>query len=99
MKPIARLACAIALVVLTTQVTAQTRPDFSGKWSSEPAAQDSAARGGRAGGRGARPGDMGSGWGSNITITQDAKQLVVEYVFFARGDLQPPLRFTYALDG
>ena len=42
---------------------------------------------------------MGSGWGSTITITQDAKQLTVEYVFFGRGDLQPPLRFVYALDG
>jgi hypothetical protein len=42
---------------------------------------------------------MGSGWGSNITVTQDATTLTVEYVFFARGDLQPPLRFIYPLDG
>ena len=42
---------------------------------------------------------MGSGWSSNITITQDASRLSVEYVFFARGDMQPPLKFIYALDG
>jgi hypothetical protein len=42
---------------------------------------------------------MGSGWGSPITIAQDAGKLTVEYVFFARGDMQPPLKFTYALDG
>lgn len=43
--------------------------------------------------------DMGSGWGPAITVTQDASRLTVEYVFFGRGDLQPPLRFVYALDG
>jgi len=42
---------------------------------------------------------MGSGWGDPIMITQDATTLAVEYVFFARGDLQPPLRYVYALDG
>jgi hypothetical protein len=42
---------------------------------------------------------MGSGWGSNISVTQDANRLTVEYAFFTRGDLQPPLKFVYALDG
>jgi hypothetical protein len=42
---------------------------------------------------------MGSGWGSTITITQGAGRLSVEYTFFGRGDMQPPLKFTYALDG
>src|SRR5262245_61110145 len=43
--------------------------------------------------------DMGSGWGSTITVTQDAARLTVEYAFFGRGDMQPPLKFVYALDG
>jgi hypothetical protein len=98
MKRSACFASAIALVVLST-AHAQTPPDFSGRWTSEPPAADSAARGGRAGGRGAPAGTMGSGWGTNITITQDAKQLTVEYAFFVRGDMQKPLRFVYALDG
>jgi hypothetical protein len=42
---------------------------------------------------------MGSGWGSPLTITQDADRLVVGYEFFRPGDLQKPLSFTYALDG
>jgi len=42
---------------------------------------------------------MGSGWGSPIAITQDATQLSVEYAVFSRYDLQPPLTFTYPLDG
>ena len=34
-----------------------------------------------------------------MTIAQDATQLVVEQALFSRYDLQPPLRFVYALDG
>ena len=36
---------------------------------------------------------------STITIGQTSSELTVEYAFFTRGDLQPPLRFTFALDG
>jgi hypothetical protein len=56
-------------------------------------------RGGRGGGRGARAADLGSGWGSTITITQAGSRLTVDYAYFGRGDMQPPLRFHYALDG
>jgi hypothetical protein len=42
---------------------------------------------------------MGSGWGSPITITQDAGQFVVEYTPYTSYDLQPPVRLVYALDG
>jgi hypothetical protein len=70
-------------------------PDFSGRWTSGP--EPTATAPGAGGQRGA--GDMGSGWGSNITITQTADRLTVEYAFFARGDMQPPLKFIYALDG
>jgi hypothetical protein len=90
-------------VLLATVVAAQTRPDFSGRWTTDPDPAETAqagARGGgqRGGGRGGR-GDMGSGWGSTITIAQDAARVTVEYAFFSRGDMQPPLKFTYALDG
>jgi hypothetical protein len=46
-------------------------------------------------------GDMGAGWGwgSPVTIAQRPDSLVIEYVFFAPYDLQPPLRLAYALDG
>lgn len=37
---------------------------------------------------------MGSGWGSTITLAQTARVLTVEYAFFTRGDMQPPVKFT-----
>lgn len=83
MKPLRRLARCLGVVLLSVAASAQARPDFSGRWATEPAGR----------------GDMGSGWGTQIEITQNASKLVVEYVFFGRGDMQPPLRFEYALDG
>jgi hypothetical protein len=106
MRRTARFATVLALGCLVVVLPAQSRPDFSGRWTSAPEpAADAPQRGGARGtgrggrGRGARVGDMGAGWGETITITQDTARLTVEYAFFSRGDLQPPLRFTYALDG
>jgi hypothetical protein len=110
------LIMAAACACLTVTQAQPSRPDFSGRWTTDPdpaaveqqAGQPGAARGaagqrgrgaGRGGGRGGARGDMGSGWGPTIAIAQDASRLTVEYAFFARGDMQPPLRFTYALDG
>ena len=42
---------------------------------------------------------MGSGWGRTITITQDERTIAVEWPVFSTYDMQPPLRFVYALDG
>ena len=84
----------ITVILFAVSVMAQQKPDFSGRWTSEPEAAAPSS-----GGRGTSVGNMGSGWGSNITIAQDATRLTVEYAFFARGDLQPPLKFVYALDG
>jgi hypothetical protein len=102
-----RNALTVAIAVTACMVSgasAQTRPDFSGRWTSDVEPGPAPARGANpASGRGAdaRAGvaDMGSGWGSTITVTHDASRLRVEYTFFARGDMQPPLRFDYALDG
>jgi len=89
---IAMLARAVAPAV------AQQRPDFSGAWTQV----DSAATGpsvASSGDAAFRRGDMGSGWGSPLTITQDGGRLTVQYVFFIAYDLQPPLRYVFALDG
>jgi hypothetical protein len=95
---IARIVTTTAFsVCIVTSVHGQDRPDFSGRWAIAQPAPPQGAGGGR-GGRGPT-GDMGSGWGNPITITQDATRLTVEYAFFGRGDMQPPLRFVYALDG
>ena len=83
-----------ALVLLATTATAQTRPDFSGRWTVAPEPSAAAGRGGSQ-----VSGTMGSGWGGEITITQDAATLTVERAQFSQYDIQPPMRFTYALDG
>ena len=80
-------------------LAAQAPVDLSGRWTLDtPAVATTPAVPGRPAST-AAPGDMGSGWGSPITIAQDAKQLTVEYQVFSRYDLQPPLKFTYPLDG
>jgi formylglycine-generating enzyme required for sulfatase activity len=67
----------------TRLAAAPTRPSFAGEWQRETNNYT----------------DEGSGWGDRITVTQDAAQLVVQWAFFVRSDLQPPLKFVYALDG
>lgn len=92
MKHILRV---LTVALLAAGVMAQAKPDFSGRWTIEP----EAPRPSGSGRAGPSVGNMGSGWGSNITIAQDATRLTVEYAFFARGDMQPPLKFVFALDG
>ena len=79
------LAFGLSAIFCAGLVRAQERPDFSGRWTAEPVTGAAA--------------DMGSGWGSPITITHTPSQLTVEYAFFGRGDMQAPLKFVYALDG
>jgi len=98
-----RTGLLIGVAIAAISFGAQTKPDFSGRWTTDPdpaAAADPAGRGAgqRAGGRGPAA-DAGSGWGATITVTQDAQKLVIEVPFFGRSDMQPPLRFTFALDG
>lgn len=92
MKPILRM---ITVALFAATVMAQAKPDFSGRWTVEPEAPPPSG----SGRVGPTTGTMGSGWGSDITIVQNATRLTVEYAFFVRGDMQPPLKFVYALDG
>ena len=96
MRTIVTLSIAIAFAA---GARAQAPVDFSGRWTLEaPAIATTPAVPGTPAAA-AAPGDMGSGWGNVLTITQDAKKLAVEYAFFSRYDAQPPLTFTYPLDG
>jgi hypothetical protein len=106
------LLAATMLTAFAVSADAQAKPDFSGQWTTAPEAVAApggapggnaqgagpARGGGGAPGRG-RAGDMGSGWGPTIRISQTAQQLTVEYAFYTRGDMQPPMKFVYALDG
>ena len=105
MKRMAAIVSALAIGVTAGDASALQRPDFSGDWTLDEATQQvgrrggGGQRGGQRGGGGSTPGDMGSGWGRALTMTQDASMLTVQYDFFVRGDLQPPMKFVYALDG
>ena len=93
-----RVMCTAGLLLsgwLTTNAVPQAPTDFSGRWKVD---QPPAASAGPGSGGGAR-GDMGSGWGSSIVITQDAKQLTVESVIYSNYDMQQQPRLVYALDG
>jgi hypothetical protein len=70
-------------------------PDFSGSWST--AVLSSTPPTGQVG-SGAVP-TLGSGWGDRISITHDADRLEVERVVFVPREVQPLIRYRYALDG
>jgi len=87
------------IAILLLGAAWQAPADFSGRWTLDaPAISTTPAVPGTPAAA-AAPGDMGSGWGSTITIAQDAKRLSVEYIFFSRYDAQPSLTFLYPLDG
>jgi hypothetical protein len=78
------------LMVPLSPASAQDRPDFSGRWTTGPAPD---MRGLRAG----PSGSMGSGWGADIVVAQGPDTMIVESLIFSGGDLQPPLKYRYAL--
>ena len=81
----------IGALLLAASITAQA-PDFSGRWQLAPEtnAPTGSAR--------SVP-TIGTGWGSDITIAQDAASLTVEFTPYVRYDMQPPTRLVYRLDG
>lgn len=93
------LVALLLATALQPAAGAQPPADFSGRWTLDvPAVATTPAVPGTPAAA-AAPGDMGSGWGTPLTITQDPKRLRVEYTVFSRYDLQPPLVFLYPLDG
>ncbi len=70
-------------------------PNFSGSWST--AVLSSAPPTGRSGHRPVPT--LGSGWGDRISIVHNADRLEVERVIFAPREIQPLVRYCYALDG
>ena len=92
------VAILIALsLTVSLSAVAQQRPNFSGEWARVDQADRASVA--PAGDAAFQSGSMGSSWGSPMTIRQDSSRIVIEYPFFSAYDLQPPVRFVYALDG
>ena len=92
MRRVATILGTAAVVMLATSVFAQA-PNFAGKWTRD--AEKTTAMmpaGAPAGGGGGRGG--GGGGGGDITITQDAKTLVI-----SRMQQETEVKTTYNLDG
>jgi hypothetical protein len=86
---------------VATAGSAQTYPDFSGRWTVDPGTTplSTNAPAGRPDQGRLTLGDMGSGWGSPVTITQNSTQLIVDQALFSRYDAAAQPHFVYALDG
>jgi hypothetical protein len=91
----------LTAVFHASAAAAQGHPDFSGRWTSGPPPAVPSARDAAANSSPQSPpsADLGSGWGRTITIAQDARTITIEWPIFSAYDMQPPLRFVYALDG
>ena len=87
------------LLWLAVTASGQTPPNLAGKWTLVPATGAPGASMGSAPPTLSAPGTMGSGWGSELSIAQDAKSLTVEYTYFHPREVQPPFVFKYPLDG
>jgi len=93
MKPVKRVMRLVAVLSLATASAAARQPaDFSGRWQLVPdtSAAASSPRSVPA---------LGAGWGSDISIAQDAATFAIEYATYGRYDMQPPTRLVYRLDG
>lgn len=99
MKRLTALMTAAALVVGTTAMFAQAKPNFAGKWTLDPAsvAAPAAPAGGGAPGGGRGGGGRGGGLGQELTIAQDATTVTLDYVGGGRNP--GPVKLTYKLDG
>jgi hypothetical protein len=89
---------ALALSLVASPALAQA-PDFSGKWTVVAPTRAAGSAQGTAPPTLSAHGDMGSGWGSPLSLAQDARALTVEYSYFHPREMQPPFRLTYLLDG
>ena len=96
MRRITTLAAVAFILSVTVGVLAQAKPDFSGKWTMDPAsapAPPAGAGGGGGGGRGGRGGG-GAGFGPEFTAKQEANTLTITRT---QGDQE--VTASYKLDG
>ena len=96
MRRLTTLAAVALIFFVTVGVLAQAKPDFSGKWTMDPASAPAPPAGaggaGGGGGRGGRGG--GAGFGPEFTAKQDANTLTITRM---QGDQE--VTASYKLDG
>jgi hypothetical protein len=88
-------ALSMLAAFLLASAAAAEPPDLSGRWSLvvESAGSSGTAAPPRL------PATAGAGWGREITITREGERLTIERHQFAENDMQPPMRYVYALGG
>jgi hypothetical protein len=94
MQRITAVLTAIVVALSAASLAAQAKPNFAGKWVLDPASAPPAGGGRGGGGRGGGRGGM---FGPELTVTQDATNIVVEYM--GGGQNPAPVKLTYKLDG
>jgi hypothetical protein len=85
----------VLAVVLPAAIVGAEPPGLGGRWAlvvESTGSNEGAARP-------RIPATAGSGWGREITITPEAGRITIERHQFAANDMQPPMRFVYALGG
>ena len=114
MRSKAACLVSILLTLPAPDLLAQAKPDFSGRWTTapEPAAaaaprrrprvpdaRPPPARSAAAANPAAAPATWAAAGDRRSRSRRTPRGSRVEYMFFTRGDMQPPLKFVYALDG
>ncbi|WP_222983382.1 sulfatase-like hydrolase/transferase [Flagellimonas meishanensis] len=81
--------------VLSERSEAMPKPNFSGSWSTTILKSSPPRRG-----PAIEPSPtLGSGWGDEISIIHTDDQIEIERILFVPREIQPPIRYRYALDG
>jgi hypothetical protein len=100
MARVGKLLWVPALAIAVATAAAQTRPDFSGRWTAVPESPVPAGPSAQPSAAGITTmATMGSGLGPDITISQNPSAIIIERAQFSQYDMQPPMKFVYALDG
>lgn len=84
---------------VASPLVGQSRPILDGTWVlNAPEAQRTTVVA-ESGDAAFKVGDMGSGWGSTLTLVTRGERFVVEYPYFSAYDLMAPLHHEFAFDG
>lgn len=93
MRPRSNALSVLAALLLSAADVGAEPPDLAGHWAlivDGPGSGGAAPR---------IPATAGSGWGREITIALESARVTIERHQFVANDMQPPMRYVYALGG